>query len=122
MASGSYYVLGDYVPVEANAVTTMSANNSGGETIIPGYYINWTETGVTGKNWDGLIGHSLFAYTDQGDLMTTDYILAEIEKNGNLNNLFSRLSTLNYSGRKEFESYIVGIYGATPGGCIGDPL
>lgn len=118
MASGNYYVVGDYVPVAANAITTMSANTSGGETVIAGYYINWTEDGITSKGWEGLIAHSLFSDKEKDD------ILKEIQDNGNLNTLFSRLSGLDYEERQKFEDYIVGIYGSTTnaGGCIGDPL
>lgn len=112
----------NYIPVQANEVMPMAEGGSGPDSgwQQDGDYVNWnSETGVTGKGWNGLINaeHSPFAG------MTEDDIREHIDKYGNLNQYFEEVANYLPSAQSAFYRDLEGVYGFTDqGGCIGDKL
>ena len=112
----------NYIPVQANEVMPMAEGGSGQDSgwQQDGSYVNWnSETGVTGKGWDGLIRAEPSPFVS----MTGDEIEEHIKQHGNLDQYFKQVADYFPSERSAFYRYLENFYGFTnQSGCIGDKL
>ena len=111
----------NYVPVEANSVMPMAEGGSGqGGYNVTGYYVNWTDAGITAKDWSTVISmpNSPFAG------MTVESIAEQINNVGNFDNLFANWGNAHGPSQEmEFLNAATAYYGFTDqNGCIGDQL
>lgn len=125
MISGS-----NYVKVEANSVMPMAEGASGNQGfVMPGFYVNWTNEGITAKNWTDatMIAtgpfYNMTAEWVEGNVPNENDILYIIYRDKNLNILFNLWgNNTEATDRLDFVNRVAELYDMTPDGCIGDQL